>query len=241
MTGSKNKVSSRIKKNLRNRFITGVLLIMPFGVTLLVMRWLFGWLAGFLRPMFLKAVSVVARDPNIQTDPAGYLNVALSVLSIFVLLALVYLVGVFGHYVFGKRVIAAGESILLKIPLVRSIYAATKQVMHAISLPDKAAFRSVVLIEFPRPGIKAVGFLTGYIEDSTGAKYCKVFIPTTPNPTTGFFEIVPVEEIVETNVSIEDGFKMIISGGILSPDVLTVTKAGEAPDGRQQKQAESSM
>ena len=199
---------------------------------------MFGWMAGFLRPMFLKAVSVVAQDPNIQTEPAGYLNVALSVLSIFVLLALVYFVGVFGHYVFGKRVIAMGEAILLRIPLVRTIYAATKQVMQAISLPDKAAFRSVVLVEFPRPGLKAVGFMTGYIEDSTGAKYCKVFLPTTPNPTTGFFEIVPVEEVVETNVSIEDGFKMIISGGILSPDVLTVTKAGVSPDGRQRKQTD---
>ncbi len=223
MPGKKASTGSRIKKNLRNRFITGVLLIMPFGVTLLVMRWLFGWMAGFLKPMFLKTVSWAARNPDIAADPGGYLNIALSVLSIFVLLALVYLVGVFGHYVFGKRLIAVGEAILLKIPLVRTIYGATKQVMQAISLPDKAAFKSVVLVEFPRPGFKALGFLTGYIEDSAGRKYCKVFIPTTPNPTTGFFELVPTEDVAETNTSVEDAFKMIISGGILSPDILSVS------------------
>jgi uncharacterized membrane protein len=235
MTGSKSTVSSRIKKNLRNRFITGVLLIMPFGVTLLVMRWLFGWMAGFLRPVFLKVVSLAARNPDLEIDGPGYLNVALSVLSILVLLWLVYFVGVVGHYVFGKRVIAAGESILLKIPLVRSIYAATKQVMHAISLPDKAAFRSVVLIEFPRPGIKAVGFLTGNIEDSTGRKYCKIFIPTTPNPTSGFFEMVPVEDVLETDANVEDAFRMIISGGILSPEVLKVKKVSDATNVKQKQ------
>jgi uncharacterized membrane protein len=75
-------------------------------------------------------------------------------------------------------------------------------------------------VEFPRPGLKAVGFLTGYIEDSAGKKFCKVMIPTTPNPTTGFFELVPAEDIIETTLTVEEAFKMIISGGIVSPDLI---------------------
>ena len=71
--------------------------------------------------------------------------------------------------------------------------------------------------------MKAIGFLTGYITDAKGMKFCKVLIPTTPNPTTGFFEIIPVEEVAQTNISIEDGFKMVISGGMVSPDTFDYT------------------
>jgi uncharacterized membrane protein len=225
MTTHKAGFWKRTKNNFRNHILAGVLLIMPFGVTLLVMRWLFGWMAGVLRPAFLKAASLLLNDPAMQTDPKHYVvSIVLSILSILTLLILVYLVGIFGHYVLGKKLIKLGELLLSKIPFVGTIYHATKQVMSAISLPDKAAFKSVVLVDFPRTGVKAVGFFTGYIQYSTGEKYCKVFIPTTPNPTTGFFEIFPINEVTQTNISIEDAFKMIISGGILSPDTLTPTK-----------------
>jgi uncharacterized membrane protein len=227
MTTHKVGFWKRTKNNFRNHILAGVLLIMPFGVTLLVMRWLFGWMAGVLQPTFLKAASLLLNDPAMQTDPKHYVSIVLSILSILTLLILVYLVGIFGHYVLGKKLIKVGELLLSKIPFVGTIYHATKQVMSAISLPDKAAFKSVVIVDFPRPGIKAIGFLTGYIQYSTGEKYCKVFIPTTPNPTTGFFEIIPVNEVSQTNLTIEDAFKMIISGGILSPDTLTLTKTNQ--------------
>jgi uncharacterized membrane protein len=224
MTTHKAGFWKKTKNNLRNHIFAGVLLIMPFGVTLLVMKWLFGWMAGILRPTFLKAASLLLNNPAILTEPQHYVSFAVSILSILTLFALVYLVGVIGHYVLGKKLIAVGELLVSKIPFVGTIYTATKQVMSAISLPDKAAFKSVVLVDFPRTGVKAVGFFTGYIQYSTGEKYCKVFIPTTPNPTTGFFEIFPINEVTQTNISIEDAFKMIISGGILSPDTLTPTK-----------------
>jgi uncharacterized membrane protein len=215
---------TRVKNKLRNHLLAGVLLIMPFGVTLLVMRWLFGWMAGVLRPAFLKAASVLLNDPTLQTDPNHYVSIVLSILSILTLFILVYLIGILGHYVLGKKLIKLGELLLSKIPFVGTIYHATKQVMNAVSLPDKAAFKSVVLVDFPRPGIKAIGFLTGYIQYSTGENFCKVFLPTTPNPTTGFFELIPANDVLQTNLSIEDAFKMIISGGILSPETLTLTR-----------------
>ena len=100
---------------------------------------------------------------------------------------------------------------------IGTIYSATKQIIQSFS-QDKAAFKSVVIIEFPRPGFYSLAFLTGYIQDKEGRKYCKVFIPTTPNPTTGFLEIIPAEEVRVTKISIEEGFKIIISGGIVSFD-----------------------
>ena len=229
----------RVKKNVRTRLVSGMLLLVPFGVTLLVMRWLFRWMAGFLHGPVASLVFGLTRHPAIKSVPPTFVSVVVSVLSIIILLVLLYLVGAIGHFVTGKRLISAGETLVLRIPLMRTIYAATKQVVRAISLPDRAAFKSVVLVEFPRPGFKAVGFLTGHIHDSAGRKFCKVFIPTTPNPTTGFFEIVPVEEVMVTSMSTEDAFKMVISGGILSPDVIAPAPPRQAAGNSSQGQDDS--
>jgi len=215
---------ARLKSNVRRRLLSGIFLLMPFGVTLLVMRWLFRWVAGFIRPIITFIISKLSQVPVIEAVPDIYITVSVATLSIVVLLVLLYLVGVIGQFVIGKRLIKVGETLLMRIPLVRTIYTATKQVAQAVSLPDSAALKSVVLVEFPRPGFKAVGFLTGYIEDSAGKKFCKVLIPTTPNPTTGFFEIVPVEDVIETTLTVEEAFKMIISGGIVAPDVVKFSK-----------------
>jgi uncharacterized membrane protein len=97
-----------------------------------------------------------------------------------------------------------------------------------LSIPESKSIKSVVMVEFPRPGFKSIGFLTGRIKTSDGKEFCKVLIPTTPNPTTGFFELVPSEEVAETNLTIEEAFKMIISGGIVSPDSLLFDKMDES-------------
>jgi uncharacterized membrane protein len=204
--------------NIRNHIFAGVLILMPFGITLLVMRWLFSWMAGFVKPWLLWTLALVINNPALKTNPPAYVSIAASIVSILILLFLVYLCGLTAQKYLGKKLIRTGEWLLLKIPVLRTIYAATKQVMTTFSGPGKEAFLSVILIDFPRPGIKALGFLTGYIEDSMGKKYCKVFIPTTPNPTTGFFEMIPVDEVLQTGLSVEEAFKMIMSGGILSPE-----------------------
>jgi len=225
MTKHKDKKVSGwtvFKKDLRNHFFAGVLILMPFGVTLLVMRWVFTWMAGFLKPWLLKLLAHVISDPELQTNPPAYVSITTSIVSILILLMFVYVAGVFAQKYVGKKLIFLGEWLLMKIPVLGTVYGATKQVMGTLSMQGKDAFMSVVLIEFPRPGMKALGFLTGYIDDSAGKKYCKVFIPTTPNPTTGFFEIVPVEEVQHTTMSIEEAFKMIMSAGIVAPEKLEI-------------------
>lgn len=209
----------KIRNNIRQRLLAGVLLFLPFGVALLVMRWLFGWLKNLLQPIIKGFLTGIDKIAFLDVIPETYINIAVVIISILILLFILYMVGSLGKFLIGRRLIALGESILLQIPLIRTIYSATKQVIQSFS-QDKAAFKSVVIVEFPRPGFLALAFLTGHIQDSQGKRYCKVFIPTTPNPTTGFFEIIPAEEVRETTITIEEGFKILISGGIVSYDIF---------------------
>ncbi|OHB52205.1 MAG: hypothetical protein A2Y10_11350 [Planctomycetes bacterium GWF2_41_51] len=217
-----------VKTDIRNHFLTGILVLMPFGVTLLVMRWVFGWMAGFLKPWLLKLAAFIVRNPDIQTNPPTYVSVAASVLSIIFLLILIYMVGALAQRYLGRKLILMGEWLLLKIPVLRTVYGATKQVMTTMALPKKESFLSVVLVEFPKAGMRSIGFLTGFVTDSSGEEFCKVFVPTTPNPTTGFFLIVRTNEVIKTDMSVEDAFKTLISFGILTPEKPFLSTTGKS-------------
>lgn len=212
-------IIKKIRHNIKQKLLAGVLLFLPFGVALLVMRWLFGWLKSILQPIIKGFLTGIDKIAFFNVVPDTYINIAAVIASILILVFLFYIIGSLGQFFIGRRLIAMGEAILLQIPLISTIYSATKQVIQSFS-HDSAAFKSVVIVEFPRPGFLALGFFTGHIEDSKGKRYCKVFIPTTPNPTTGFFEIIPVEEIRETTITIEEAFKIIISAGMVSSDFL---------------------
>jgi uncharacterized membrane protein len=233
---STDKKRQRTKKRTKitSRLIYGALLLTPLGVTLLIMRWLFGWVANLIRPIVVVILKGLSYIPVIDSIPQIPTAICVTVVTIIVLLFFVYLVGAIGQRVVGKRLLKAGETLLLRIPLVKTIYSATKQVIEAISMPDKAAFKSVVIVEFPRPGFKAIGFLTGHIQGIEGETLYKVFIPTTPNPTTGFFEIIPPDEVIETNLTVEDAFKMIISGGMVSPDTLEALGTSKSTNNSKQ-------
>ncbi|NLZ07647.1 MAG: DUF502 domain-containing protein [Phycisphaerae bacterium] len=224
------KIWVTFKKWLSRRLASGMLVIVPLGVTLLVIGWLFRLAAGLLRPVVSYATRQMEQHHWIQALPEGKADLYVSLFAILLLLVLLYFIGGLGQHLISRRLIAAWEAIWLKIPLARSVYAATKQVMEALSQPQGAAFKSVVVVDFPYPGLKAVGFLTGYVDDPAGRRFAKVLIPTTPNPTTGFLELFPAETIIVTDVPIEDGFKMIISGGIVSPADLLAPKRVQERD-----------
>ena len=212
-------IKKDIQSNIRQRLLAGILLFLPFGVALLVMRWIFDGLKSFLQPIIKGLLSGIDRIAIFDFIPETYVNITAVIASVLILLLLLYLVGSLGQFLIGRKLIAISETVLLKIPIIRTIYSATKQVIQSFS-QDKTAFKSVVIVEFPRPDFLALGFLTGYIQDSQGKRYCKVFIPTSPNPTTGFFEIIPENEVRKTTLTIEEGFKMIISGGVVSYDIF---------------------
>jgi len=208
----------RRKHIIRSRMISGMVVLVPIALTLLILKWLLNLMAGILEPVANKLLGLLGPQTKQAVEKAVPLEISVPVVSIILLVLLVYLVGGITAHVFGKKVFATAEGIVMRIPLVKTIYATTKQVMQAVSLPDRAAFKAVVTAEFPKPGMVTIGFLTGTIQSPDGQMLYKVFFPTAPNPTTGFFEMIRPELVQFTNLSVEEGFKMIISAGILSPD-----------------------
>ena len=196
-----------MKGYLKRYFITGLLVITPIWGTYLVLSTLLSLLEGFLGD-FLK----------------DFGRFYLPGMGIVALLILIFSVGIIATNFIGKKMMALWEGVLNKVPLVRNIYSVFKHIVDTISLQGKEQFKRVVLVEFPRDGVYAIGFVTGVtrgeVQNLTEEKVVNVFIPTTPNPTTGFFIFVPENKIMPLSMSVEDGLKMIISGGLYTPSYL---------------------
>jgi uncharacterized membrane protein len=178
--------------------------LIPIVVTVAVLRFVFNFTAGILLPFV---------DPAFETWPP----LARAAISLGILIVGVYVLGEVATNLVGRRLLSFGESILLKVPFVKVVYSVTKQVVAAFQARETRAFKSVVLIEFPRPGMQAVGFVTSKVIGDDGSTWTTVFVPTTPNPTTGFLQVVRDEDLVETHYTVEEGIKMVMSLGVLVP------------------------
>jgi len=167
--------------------------------------WLFTGIDGLLQPV-IKAI--------FGNEIPG--------LGFAITIALVYLAGLFASNIVGHRLIRFGESLLSRIPLLKQLYNGTKQVIASLSGTgiNKAAFREVVLVEFPREGMKTVAFVTNETRDETGRKLLMIFIPTAPIPTSGYFEIVTEDKVTRSNITVDEAMQMIISSGMVVPDVI---------------------
>jgi uncharacterized membrane protein len=207
----KAHIISYIKHHLRKYLLAGLLFILPVGITLFFLRFL----------MRISAGNIV----GILTKYWGVAHPTLAwVISLVIFVLFVYSLGIFATHIIGRRLIAFGEKIIMRVPFLKTIYGISKQVISSFIDPNRVTFKSVVLVEFPQPGIRTIGFITGTIEDAHGENCYKVFVPTSPNPTTGFFLIVRSDQMQYTNLSVEDGMKMIVSGGIVGPSKLNVDK-----------------
>ena len=216
-----------ISRHLRNRIVAGVLVLVPLAITLFVLKLLFDFLSSFAVPLL---------RPWLEHLP----HYALTAIALAFTVALLYLAGTVATHMFGRRLIRFGEAILLKLPVVKSVYSASKQVVDTFSASSTAAFKAVALVDFPRPGSLALGFVTGTILNPAGQPLYRVFVPTTPNPTSGFLILLPESEVQITDIPIEDGVKMIVSGGMLSPRQYGIRRAAEtaAPaDGKENRPA----
>jgi len=218
-----SSVFSNFKRRLRNIFITGVLITLPIALTFFILRFLY---------RRLDALSPVFTDLLIRAGapiPEGY---RIPFLGVVITLVIVYLVGVLTTNIFGKRLLHLWERLVEKIPFVRQIYSGTKQVVISFANADTSAFNRVVLIEFPRRGVQAIGFVTGVtkgeVQNKTGDEVLNVFVPTTPNPTSGFLIFAPHSEVKDISMTIEEGVKYVISGGIVDNQAHPFVKA-EAP------------
>ena len=207
----------KLQRRLRNVFITGLLITLPIALTYFILQFLFKNLDA-LSPVFTKILIDLGAP-----IPEGY---RIPALGLVITLLIVLAVGWFTTNFFGKRLIQLGENIVGKIPFVRRIYKGSKQVVQSIAHADTRAFRKVVLIEFPRRGMLAIGFVTGEargeVQENTFEDVLNVFVPTMPNPTSGFLVFAPPEELTEIDMTIEDGVKYVVSGGIVTTEGLKI-------------------
>lgn len=198
---------SKMKKYI----IAGLLVWMPLGITFLVVR----AIVGFLDRTLLLLPYTYQPDNLIGIHIPGF-GVVLAVVMVLA-------TGMIVANLLGRRIVAAWESLLARIPVVRNLYAGIKQILEAVLATDGKSFRKVLLIEYPRKGVWSLAFMTsddlGEVQEKTAADVVSVFIPTTPNPTSGFVLMVPKAEVIELKMTVEEGLKMIISMGVVVPNV----------------------
>ncbi len=194
---------------LRRYLVAGVLVWVPLGVTVLIIKFLIDLMDNTLLLL------------PVDYRPETWLGFRIPGLGIVLTVVVVFVTGVIAANLFGRKLVSLGERILARIPLVRSIYSAVKQVTETIFSGSGKSFRKVVLVEYPRKGIWTLAFQTGdgadELQRRVGKPVTNIFVPTTPNPTSGFFLMVPREDVIELDLSVDDGLKMIISAGVVVP------------------------
>lgn len=219
MEEKKPGMFGQFKKDVRKRMLTGLLLILPVYVTFFVIKFLFGFVGGTLSPVIKKVFQVYGPAlPKTSLDEfvITFLGLILTFISL-------YFLGIFAANFVGKVLIAYFENLLTKTPIVKNIYSSVKQIIHSVGLPGKQAFKRVVLVDFPKAGTKSIGFVTGATQHNNEKKLISVFIPTTPNPTTGFLIFTPEDEVIDSNLTVEEAFKILFSGGVLTPKDITTS------------------
>jgi uncharacterized membrane protein len=227
-----------LSARLRAYFFAGVIVTAPIGITVLLI-WQF--------ITFLD--SQVASLLPARYNPESYLPFSVPGVGLLITLAFLTLVGFLAAGLAGRTLVRIGERLLSRMPIVRSVYGTLKQIFETVLAQSSRSFREVVLIEYPRRGIGAIGFVTGptqgEIQVRSEEELVNVFLPTTPNPTSGFLLFVPKRDLVHLDMTIEEGIKLVISGGIVAPPnqldaIANATKAqphGEADAAKEQRPA----
>ena len=203
------RTKTRWGDRLRGYFLAGLLVFLPVAITL----WFIGWVVDLLDSVL--AVLPVGAHPN------SYLPFPIPKLGAVVTLLLILFLGILTRGVATRRFLGAWESVFARIPVFRGIYTAVQKLVQTF-FGQSHAQRQVVMIEYPRTGVFTVGFAMGrawaHLEDKKNAQLVNVFVPTTPNPTAGFFLLVPINEVTPLNMTMEEALKLITSSGLITPD-----------------------
>ena len=194
---------SWLGRKLRAQFFTGFVTIVPLAATVLILYWVFSYIDDILQPI---VETIWGRT--------------LTGVGFGATIVIIYLVGIIASNVVGRWLIHRAESALPWVPVFRQLYNGTKQILQGFTSPRETGFMQVVLIEFPRKGISNIGFITNEIHSEPGKQLFTVFVPTSPNPTSGFLQIVEESEIIRTDISVDDALKMIVSAGRISPSEI---------------------
>ncbi len=211
--------STRMRSlHIKRYLLTGLLTIVPLWLTWLVFKFIFTLLSHVGAPVVAAlALALSAAFPA----AAAWLSQEWlqSIIAFIGTILFLYLVGFATNRVFGQRLLNGFENLISRIPLVHTIYGGAKKLMNMLSTKP-AGTQRVVLIDFPSPELKSIGFVTRLFSDAKGRELAAVYVPTTPNPTGGYLEIVPVEKLVATDWSMDQAMAFILSGGAVGPDKL---------------------
>ena len=199
-----------IRRHLRGYFLAGILVTAPIGITFylawLIIEWIDGMITPLLPPLY---------------NPETYLPFSVPGLGLLIIAIMLTLIGALTAGMLGRFWLRTSERILSRMPVIRSVYGAIKQIFETVLSHQSDAFREVVLFEYPRRGSWAMGFISGKtegeIQDATEDEVVNVFLPTTPNPTSGYLLFLPRRELIVLSMTVEEGIKMVVSGGLVTP------------------------
>jgi len=217
-----------LRKSLKQNLIAGLVAILPVALTVIIIAWLFNFFAkpGIrLIKIFLPGEDI----PDFIPEVMGFLLTLLAI----------YILGLVVRNVLGKQFFNLFEKIFSNIPIVNTIYKTIKQITTTLSHPDSQAFQKVVIAEYPRKDLWTIMMVTGASIDKQDNEYYHVFVPTTPNPTSGFMLLVRKTDVIETSLSIEDGLKIVISGGVIAPPRNEIDNPELLSNTEEQKSSEN--
>lgn len=236
-----NRIAATLKALVRTRVTAGLLVVLPIYVTWLLLTVVFSLMRDASRWVTLLIIenewyqktfwtlTIEGKQPPYEVEEilAQYpaLKWGIDIFSVLLTILFLYSIGLFTANIIGRRLVELFENILDRVPFVKTVYRASKQILESLAGKDTQSFQRVALIPFPQERMRCVGFVTSIFRDSlTDEELATVFIPTTPNPTTGYLQILRRAELVELNWTMEEAMRTIMSGGILKPDFLTIVQ-----------------
>ena len=211
-----------MRKSLRNYFITGLITLFPLAITIFILVWVFQKLNDLLTRLVPLFTPTLIPSP-LMAEAGGLISIGIKVLAFLIILGAITLFGFFTSRVVGRRILDFLEKkVFFKIPLVSTIYRTVKEINDVLFTGKKYIFKRVVIVEYPRRGVYSIGFVTAEtpVQNPTNSgsrTMLSIFIPTTPNPTSGFLALIPEKDTIPVSIGIQKAFKLIISGGALVP------------------------
>lgn len=199
--------------SLRASFLTGLVIIAPVGLTIWLIWSVTGWIDGFVLPLVPRTI-----------QPEKYIGINLRGVGVIIFLIFTTFIGWIGKGLIGRSLIAYGEVMVDRMPVVRTIYSGIKQISETVFAQSERSFEKACLIQYPRKGIWAIGFISTPAKGEvakraqTSGELIGVFVPTTPNPTSGFLLFFPEEDVIELDMSVEEAAKLVISAGLVYPN-----------------------
>lgn len=211
-----------MSRGIRKHFYAGLIVVLPVFLTIFILNWIINLIISLTKNSFFVRLinKFIYYSGFHENEKVVY--IVYGIYLLLIVLSIIF-IGLVTKNIVGKKIRKGMDNLICKLPIIKHIYTAMKQIVKLVSSQNSAGYKKVAAVEYPRKGIYSIGFLTAEenetLEKLHGRKFCNVFIPTSPNPTSGMFICVPKDEVTELDMSIEDAIKLIVSGGVITPGV----------------------